>query len=168
MAALGRKVVARHMDGRLVKGYTFDFSPSQPRFHVFGAAAAGGPSRLVLVRELKALFFVRDLAGDPARQDRKRFLPGELPTGRPVEVVFHDGEVLVGGVDDAAGDQQGFFLAPADRGSNNLRVYVVRAAARAIRPVSVAATSPRAVGTGRHRAASSAPLPRRLLAWLTS
>ena len=39
-----RKVVARYVDGRLVKGYTFDFAPSQPRFHVFSQPTASGAS----------------------------------------------------------------------------------------------------------------------------
>src|SRR6185295_7819628 len=51
-----RKVVARYADGRLVKGYTFDFAPANPRFHVFSHPAASGPSTQVLVRELKAVF----------------------------------------------------------------------------------------------------------------
>ena len=54
MTANHRKVVARYADGRLVKGYTFDFGPSQARFHVFAHPAASGPSTQVLVRELKA------------------------------------------------------------------------------------------------------------------
>jgi hypothetical protein len=44
MAPNHRKVVARYADGRLVKGYTFDFGPSQPRFHVFSEPSASGPS----------------------------------------------------------------------------------------------------------------------------
>ena len=77
MAANHRKVVARYADGRLVKGYTFDFSPAQPRFHVFEQPSATGPSTQVLLRELKAVFFVRDFLGNPARQDGQKFHVGE-------------------------------------------------------------------------------------------
>ena len=52
--------------------------------------------------------------------------PGE--TGRYVEIRFRDGEVMVGTVDGTATEDPGFFLVPADPGSNNLRVYVVAAA----------------------------------------
>jgi hypothetical protein len=38
-----RKVVARCVNGRIVKGFTFDFGPSQPRFHVFEEPSARGP-----------------------------------------------------------------------------------------------------------------------------
>ena len=44
MSASHRKVVARYLDGRLVKGYTFDFGPAQSRFHVFPEPTATGPS----------------------------------------------------------------------------------------------------------------------------
>ena len=173
MAANHRKVVARYADGRLAKGYTFDFGPSQPRFHVFAQPSASGPSTAVLVRDLKALFFVRDLVGDPARQDGREFPPGHSAAGRHVEVRFRDGEVLVGTVDGASTDAPGFFLVPADPGSNNLRVYVVAAATRAVYPlpavVRSAAGSPGARTSGRPpTGARTRPLlPGRLLAWLT-
>src|SRR5262245_9057498 len=126
MTASQRKVVARYLDGRLVKGYTFDFGPAQPRFHVFAPADPSGQATRILVQELKALFFVPDFAGDPARRDAQGFPPGD--TGRHVEVRFRDGEVMVGTVDGTFTDPPGFFLVPADPESNNLRVYVVAAA----------------------------------------
>jgi hypothetical protein len=171
MAPNHRKVVARYADGRLVKGYTFDFGPSQPRFHVFSAPSASGPSTQVLVRELKALFFVRDFIGNPARQDGQEFHTGEAPAGH-VEVRFRDGEVIVGTADSPTTDALGFFLVPADPESNNLRVYVVAAATRAVYPLPPSRTV--AVGASVRRAdrafrdASAGPLlPSRLLSWLT-
>jgi hypothetical protein len=170
MAANQRKVVARYLDGRLVKGYTFDFGPAQPRFHVFAQPSPAGQSTLVLLSELKALFFVRDFAGDPARQDGKAVRPGEA--GRHVEVRFRDGEVMVGTVDGATTEDPGFFLVPADPGSNNLRVYVVAVATRAVYPLPAmarAAAGSRPAGDGRPRPATpGAPLlPTRFLSWLT-
>jgi uncharacterized protein DUF6982 len=166
-----RKVVARYADGRLVKGYTFDFAPAQPRFRVFSQPAASGPSVSVLVRDLKAVFFVRDLVGNPARQDSQKF-PSHETARSHVEVRFRDGEVMLGTADSPATDPQGFFLIPADPESNNLRVYVVAAATRAVYPLSPPArpapiaTMPRAdrpPATG----ASTPLLPSRLLSWLT-
>jgi hypothetical protein len=106
-----RKVVARYADGRLVKGYTFDFAPANPRFHVFSHPAATGPSTQVLVRELKAVFFVRDLVGNPARQDSQKFPPGQVSNPH-VEVRFRDGEVMLGTADSPATESHGFFLIP--------------------------------------------------------
>ena len=89
-----------------------------------------------------------------------------------VEVRFRDGEVMVGTADSPATDPQGFFLIPADPESNNLRVYVVAAATRAVYPLeprarsNAGATTPRADRAG--TAALAGPLlPSRLLSWLT-
>jgi hypothetical protein len=172
MAANHRKVVARYLDGRLVKGYTFDFGPSQPRFHIFAAPSASGPSTQVLVRDLKALFFVRDFDGDPARQDGRQFPPGDAVAGAHVEVRFRDGEVMVGAVDGPTTDAQGFFLVPADSGSNNLRAYVVAAATRAVYPLPTVNRLAGGSAAARSRGNRVAPvpgrppLPARLLSWL--
>jgi hypothetical protein len=171
MVPAHRKVVARYLDGRLVKGYTFDFSPAQPRFHIFPEPSASGASAQVFLRELKALFFVRDLAGDPARHDRLAPPPGETSRGL-MEVRFRDGELMVGTVEGEPSDSPGFFLVPADAGSNNLRVYVLAAATRSVYALpALVAPRPRPA-----RAAVTAPpparredrplLPARLLAWL--
>jgi hypothetical protein len=169
MSVTHRKVVARYADGRLVKGYTFDFGATQPRFHVFAQPMASGPSTRVLMQELKAVFFVRDLVGNPARQDSQKFPPGEV--ARPqVEVRFRDGEVMIGTADSPASDPQGFFLIPADPESNNLRVYVVAAATRAVYPLPSVGRAPAASPAPRadRPPAASAPLlPGRLLSWLT-
>jgi hypothetical protein len=170
MIANQRKVVARYVDGRLVKGYTFDFGPGHSRFRVFAKPSASGESTQVFVRDLKALFFVRDLAGDPARQDGQEFPPGETADAH-VEVRFLDGEVMVGTVEGSTRDTPGFFLIPADQGSNNLRLYVLTAATRAIYPLPGLARSRTASPTGRSGRQPGRPpvrplLPGRLLAWL--
>jgi len=169
MSANHRKVVARYADGRIVKGYTFDFGASESRFHVFAQPTASGPSTPVLVRDLKAVFFVRDLVGNPARHDDQKFPPGTMTVERHVEVRFRDGEVMLGTADSPITDPQGFFLTPADPGSNNLRAYVVIAATRGIYPLEPvfraktgASTADRAVP-----ASSASILPSRLLGWLT-
>lgn len=166
MGTTHRKVVARYLDGRLVKGYTFDFGPAQTRFHVFAEPSATGPSTRILLLELKALFFVRDFAGDPAHQEARQFAPGDA--GRHVEVRFRDGEVMIGTVGGMSTDDPGFFLVPADPDSNNLRVYVVAAATRAVYPLPAAgASAPGSRSTGRPETLVAPLLPRRLLSWLT-
>jgi len=172
MTANERKVVARYADGRIVKGYTFDFGPSQPRFRVFQEPMGNGPSTQVLVRDLKAVFFVRDLVGNPARDDDQTFPPGTAPAGQHVEVRFLDGEVMIGTTDSPTTDPLGFFLAPADPESNNLRVYVIAAATRAIyrfEPILRSkGGSSATVGARTPSVAPTAPfMPGRLLAWLT-
>jgi hypothetical protein len=160
MIGPSRKVVARHVDGTLVKGYSYDFAPGRRRFHVFSDRSASGDLTPVLLGDLKAVFFVRDLAGNPAYNERKKFAPGDRTEGRRVEVVFTDNEVLVGSVDGDISSQPGLFIIPADPASNNIRVYAVSSAIRRIRYLA-AERAPAA----RARVAKPA-LPQRLLAWL--
>jgi hypothetical protein len=71
------------------------------------------------VQDLKAVFFVKDFAGDPDYSEWKHF---EVPRlGLPVAVKFTDGGVMVGAQLPLTTDY-GFLLFPADRGSNNERV----------------------------------------------
>jgi hypothetical protein len=121
------KVVARFIDGRMIKGETADFVPTKDRFHVsFAPTAPGAKPVEVQVKDLKALFFVKDLKGDPKHEDRKEFAG---PTqGRKMKVVFKDGEVLVGTTQGYQPGRPGFFLVPADPTSNIDRCYIVTAA----------------------------------------
>ncbi len=120
------KVIVRYADGRLVKGYTSDFFPNKSVFHVrpieIGPADKGIE---VAVKELKALFFVKDFTGNQAHHEMKQFSEGPQPPGRKMEVTFADGEVLVGSTLGYDPNRIGFFVTPADPQSNNLRVFVV-------------------------------------------
>jgi hypothetical protein len=120
-------VVARYIDGRVLKGVTRDFSPNRPMFHV---DPQDGESTVELrFRQLKALFFVTSLEGDPSRQDVRGFVHGPVETqqGKKIAVRFRDGELLCGYTLSWSPDREGFFLFPADVHGNNQRIYVVTA-----------------------------------------
>ena len=119
------KVVVRYSDGRLIKGSTQDFLPNKERFHLIPADNPSGGAIEVSMNDLKAIFMVRDFVGDPLYKERKKYIEGEKPSGRKVEVTFIDGEVLVGSTLGYDPKRQGFFIFPADPKSNNIRVYVV-------------------------------------------
>jgi hypothetical protein len=127
------KVVARFTDGRIVKGTTVDFVPTRQLFHVsVEMAAAGSKVEEINIKDLKALFFVKDFAGDPQHTERKEFDPSRPPVGRRIRVAFKDGEVLVGTTHGYQPGRQGFFLVPADATSNIERCYVVSGSAQEI------------------------------------
>ena len=127
------KVVARFTDGRTVKGMTSDFVPAKDVFHVSEASAQSGAKPLeIQMRDLKALFFVKDLVGDPLHDQLNEFDPTHPPVGRRIRVEFSDGEVLVGTTQGYQPNRPGFFVEPADGGSNIERCYVVAAAARQV------------------------------------
>ncbi|HYQ48542.1 MAG TPA: hypothetical protein VEP69_05715 [Thermodesulfovibrionales bacterium] len=123
------KVIIRYLDGRLIKGFTNDFSPNKPQFHVRPADA--GPTDRgvdVQIRDLKAVFFVKDFAGDPAYHEKKEFSSLQQAVGRKMEVTFKDGEVMVGSTMGHDPKRPGFFLTPADPQCNMLRVYIIAGA----------------------------------------
>jgi hypothetical protein len=128
------KVVARFADGRLVKGMTADFFPNKDAFHVnTGAISAGAGSVEIRTQDLKALFFVKDLDGNPHHTERKEFDPAKPPAGRRIRVAFKDGEVMVGTTTGYQPGRPGFFVVPADATANTERCYVVTAATEDIR-----------------------------------
>ena len=120
------KVVARYSDGRIVKGYTNDFFPKKTVFHVGNGPSDKGVQ--IQVNDLKALFFVKDFEGNPEYDEHKTFVEGQAAQGRKVLVTFHDGETLTDSVLGYDTNRPGFFLIPADKDSNNMRVFVVQAA----------------------------------------
>ena len=73
------KVVVRYSDGRLIKGFTEDFFPNKDRFHLAPTNnPAGGPIE-VSMKDLKAIFMVRDFVGDSCIKERKKYIGGEKP-----------------------------------------------------------------------------------------
>lgn len=125
-----QKVIARFNDGRIVYGYTNDFHPSKSQLHLT-SDPRNGESTFIPLSHLKALFFVREFAGDPTLIETKVF--SEPQQGRKMEVTFRDNEIMVGSTLSYRGAGNGFFLQPADPRSNNLRVFVTAAGMRQVR-----------------------------------
>ncbi len=118
-------VVARYRDGRVLKGTSLDVAPGRPSFHV---RPPEGPVAEVRLDELKALFFVRSLEGDPARDDARTLDP-EDPRARGstlVRVQFKDQEEIVGLTNRFPPNRPFFFVVPVDPASNNIRIFINR------------------------------------------
>jgi hypothetical protein len=127
------KVVAHTTDGLLVKGSTQDFNPDRS---VFRIVLPGGVETVpAQMSELKAVFFVKELDNTTSRPRQKDFLPtdGNRGNGRPVAVLFKDGELLVGYANSYNPERQGFFMLPADPADNNIRIFVVRSAVKVLK-----------------------------------
>ena len=127
------RVVARFADGRIVKGTTQDFSVTKDVFHVMPREDGAVPVRVGLPA-LKALFFVKDHTGNKDYHETKAF--ATVVPGRKLQVVFKDGETLVGSTTAYDALRPGFFMTPADPKSNNDRVFVVARAVRAVAFIS--------------------------------
>src|SRR5258706_779365 len=126
------RLVLRYMDGQLLRGYSKDFSPDRACLQLSPSVGSLDAERIVVpIARLKALFFVKDLHGDRNRVDGQTF--DHAPPGRKVQVTFRDGEVMTGSTLSYKPNEQGFFVAPAAAGGNNVRAYVVTAAIRHLR-----------------------------------
>jgi hypothetical protein len=128
------KIVVRYLSGKLLKGYTQNFFPNKPMFHINPLGASGSGQLVeVMVEELKAVFYVRDFTGNAKHVERLQLDPGEPPKGRLMEATCLDGEVIVGTTTGYDPKRPGFFLFPIDPSSNNERIYLVTSAVRTAR-----------------------------------
>jgi len=123
------KVVIRYANGKLIKGYTNDFFPNKPMFHVRPTESQATDKGVeVYIKELKGVFFVRDFTGNRSYNENKQITEGQQTTGKRVKVTFKDKEALVGTTLGYDPGRPGFFITPIDPQSNNLRIFVVSAA----------------------------------------
>lgn len=129
------KIIARRLDGTVLKGHTRNFDPSRPAFTLTIPDAPEG-EREVAVRfdQLKAVFFVKDFEGNPEYSEKKEFF--DPLVGRRLQVTFTDGEMIFGTSLSYDATRDGFFLFPVDKFSNNDKVFVVAAAVANVKTVS--------------------------------
>lgn len=129
---MANEVVAHYLDHRIVKGQSLDVDPAKPTCHV---RTVDQDVVEVKLADLKALFFVRDLAGDPSKHDAAAVVPADARTrgAAVIEVEFTDGEKVVGLTVRYPPIKPFFFILPADGTSNNVRILVNRAAVKEMR-----------------------------------
>jgi hypothetical protein len=111
----------------MVKGTSLDVDPNKPLCHIKTADRGMVEVRMA---ELKALYFVKSLLGDPTYHEAHDLDPADLRQrgAAPVEIRFKDGERLVGFTVRYPPNRPFFFVSPADKGSNNIRILVNQAA----------------------------------------
>jgi hypothetical protein len=119
-AATWQQLIAKCRDGRLLSGYTNDFSPSKSHLHVSPARSTTRTQRVELV-DLEALFFLRD-ADDTVDADRVR--EDAAPYGRRVALVLPSGEQLTGSTLNYSRHTSGVFVYPVDSDFGVARVFV--------------------------------------------
>ena len=122
------KVVARFRDGSLVKGFTHDFSPYNDISHITKPRDEREALE-ISVSQLKAVFFVKSFQGDQEFKG-KEFTKEKLShiPGLKLKVTFSDEEIIYGTTTGYSPHRKGFFLMPANKASNNERLYVIREA----------------------------------------
>ena len=128
------KIVARFLDGQVLKGFTSDMVPNRDSFHLLPHnEPPTGRTIVVKLKDLKAVFIVKDFAGDPHHAEKNQFDQGKALLGRKIEVVFKDGEHLVGITQAYQPGRPSFFMTPADAGSNIERCLILTAATKEVK-----------------------------------
>jgi hypothetical protein len=129
---MANEVVAHFLDHHVVKGQSLDVDPARPTCHIRTEDQSIVEVKLAA---LKALFFVRDLAGDPTKHDATVIAPADVRArgAELIELEFVDGERLLGLTVRYPPVKPFFFILPADGTSNNVRILVNRAAVQSMR-----------------------------------
>lgn len=150
-------VVIALTDGTRLRGYVYDVSMEKGDFHLYASDAPDEQeATLVEISRCKAICFVKSLTGNPNYKENKTEFTEKRKWGRPYEIVFGDGERMVGTVEIYHPEKLGFYLIPPDPGSNNLRIYVVFANLKSVRPLQEGTGDG---GPGRYEAPDPATYP---------
>jgi hypothetical protein len=127
-----KRVVLRRLDHSVVKGFVDGASFLSPE----GVRILDREGRAISVplEGLKAVFFVKKFEGNSQRPERKVFQSRPRMAGLWVRMTFKDSEVLEGILPNNLLEIQseGFFVTPPDMYSNNLKLFVPRAALQSI------------------------------------
>lgn len=125
------EVVARFLDGRVVKGTSFDVAPGKPFCHI--KTDTDGVVEVAL-DDVKALFYVKSLEGDSERNDTQEVLEDDirLRGSKRLELVFKDAERLVVLCNRFPPQGDRFFVLPIDPASNNERILVNQGALESV------------------------------------
>lgn len=118
------KVVLHLAGGIIRKGTTGDFFPNKELFH-FTDTDSREVSE-IRVNTLKAVYFVKSFAGNPAYQEKTDMERAGF--GKKIRVQFKDGEIQTGYTQGYTPNRSGFFVFPCDPESNNDRIFIVNAA----------------------------------------
>jgi hypothetical protein len=122
-------IAIQDADGRFFEGYTDDFSPTIPFFHLFQTAEKFNNERQkIYFDNIKLIYFIRSVV-DNSFHNGDTCIP---PSGPTTEVTFKDGEVLQGIKIDSRPNGFGFFILT---NQNNItrKVFMVDTAIQKIR-----------------------------------
>lgn len=138
------KVVLRFLDGTILKGHIRDFSEKSDELILLELDS--DIVRVIKNDLLKAIFFVRTFEGNRQYNEKKSY-GIRKPRGHRTFIKFIDGEDMVGFLEgdlpwdkgfflnrNTINNLKGFFLLPADEGSNNIKVFIF---VHAVRDVTV-------------------------------
>src|SRR5947208_9929480 len=124
-----RKVIARKVDGQILKGY-METIPDLANTDTVTLLSLTEEKVKIPKTQMKALFFVRKFSGNKEYSEVKFFESQPRIDGLWVRLTFYDAELIEGIVANSIQFliEDGFYLKPPDPNSNNRLMYVVKAA----------------------------------------
>ena len=114
-------MVVHFADGRTVRGFSYDFRPTQDSFRLTLADSADTVE--IRLEELKAIFFVKRFDSDGVTRPRDDI--ERVGLGPKLRVCFLDGEVLYGFSAAYRPDMKAFTMVPGDPDNNSQKVVVI-------------------------------------------
>ena len=135
-----KKVVVKYKDGNIIKGWVEKFHPKKESFILFPLFEYSEEKRLIInFNLLKAVFFVKDFAGDKNYHKVRSFNVDVTitPTQRKLIVDFKDKEHLYGTCLSYGMFEKGFFVFPIDPKDNSERIFVVHSATKKVRLMKI-------------------------------
>lgn len=121
-----RKAIVRTRDGQVHLGFVAKKALG-PKFAILNRQAEEVPFNL---RDVKAIFFVKDFKGDPSYEEIRFLNKQKASPAVWVRLKFFDGETLEGRIENNVSLllSGGFYLWPSDSETNNECAYVSKAA----------------------------------------
>ncbi len=127
-----KKVILEYADGSSMSGYTNDFFPNIPFFHLLKFSdSSRDKETMIHLDDLKRIFFEEDIKEDISTH-KQSLSENKGTSGDKLEIVFKDGEILTGTVIDYRPNSFGFSVL-TDRNNDPLMVFATSSAIRKIR-----------------------------------
>ena len=127
---LGRKVVEKFKDGKILKGWTANISPNKEVFYLYKHKELREKDKKDIVEvklsSLRAVFFVKSHKGNKDYKKVRTFKdqPKVTPSQRKIIVTCKDGEKIYGTTLGYNPNKKGFFIFPIDPKDNNERIFI--------------------------------------------
>jgi PilZ domain len=125
-------VVGQYRDGRVVRGYTNDFSSARAYLHV-SPTPFDDEAKFVSMIQLDALFFLPSTQAPLASETESIEYTTSTSHGRKIAMTLPDGSEMLGTTLTYSRDGSGFFVRPLDRHASATRVFVTQSGIRNVR-----------------------------------
>ena len=137
---LKKKVVVKYKDGKIIKGWVEGFRSDRESFILYPLIEYSEEEMLeIKFSSLKAVFFVKDFAGNKNYKKVRKFdvKTKVTPGQRKLIVKFKDGENFYGICHSYGRYKLGFFVYPIDPKDNSERIFVIHPAVESIRLMKI-------------------------------